>query len=240
MALPLFFHDGALQEQAVIQPDEDTARHIAQVLRMSAGDTFRLTDGKGTEAQVSITKAEKKKLWVEVRKVKHHEKPRCSLHLCVAFTKNTGRNEWLLEKATELGVASIVPVLASRTERQHYRRDRWTNILVAALLQSQQFHLPLLHEATAFENILQRFNDLPQKLIGHCIDDLPRNPLSRVMAPHQETVVLIGPEGDFTQQEVALAASKEFIGFSLVGQRLRTETAAMAVCSYFSLINHEV
>lgn len=240
MALPLFFHHGALQEQAVLQLDEDTARHVAQVLRMSAGDTFRLTDGKGTEAQVSITRAEKKKLWVEVGKVKQHEKPRCSLHLCIAFTKNTGRNEWLLEKATELGMASIVPVLANRTERQHIRHDRWTNILVAALLQSQQFHLPLLHEATAFENILQRFNGLPQKLIGHCIDNIPRSPLSTVMASHQETVVLIGPEGDFTQQEVILATSNGFKSFSLVDQRLRTETAAIAVCSYFSLINHEV
>jgi 16S rRNA (uracil1498-N3)-methyltransferase len=144
----------------------------------------------------------------------------------------------LLEKATELGVSSIVPIIASRTERERIRYDRWKNILIAALIQSQQYHLPELTEALSIKEVLQRFNDIEQKLVGHCISSESRSPIADVLERNKDTIVLIGPEGDFTLEEVQTCYANGYTGISLVDQRLRTETAAMAVCAYFSLVNH--
>jgi len=237
MSLPLFFYDGVLEKVADLQLDEDTARHVVQVLRMQTGEKLRLCNGKGSNATAIISRAEKKKVWVHIEQVEWIPPPAIPLHLCVAFTKNASRNEWLLEKATELGVTSIVPVIATRTEREKIRFDRWRNILIAALIQSQQAHLPALLPAVSLQEILQRFNGVPQKIIGHCISTSPRKPINELMQKGKETIVLIGPEGDFTLEEVQLCESQGFEGTSLVQQRLRTETAAMAVCAYFNLMN---
>lgn len=238
MSLPLFFYDDELPPAGELQLDEDTARHIVQVLRRSVGDALMLTNGLGIAATVHITRAEKKKLFVAVASIQRYAKPMPELHLCVAFTKNASRNEWLLEKAVELGVSTIVPVLATRTERDKIRYDRWRNILIAALIQSQQYHLPSLTSASTIPDILQRFNGAEQKLMGHCIGSFERLPITNAMQKQKNTVILIGPEGDFTPEEVRLCEEKGFVGMSLVNQRLRTETAAIAVCAYFNLINH--
>jgi 16S rRNA (uracil1498-N3)-methyltransferase len=156
----------------------------------------------------------------------------------VAFTKNASRNEWLLEKATEMGVQSVIPIIATRTEREKIRYDRWKNILVSAILQSQQFHLPHLLEATSLKDILSKYSNAPQKLVAHCMEDKLRNPLSIALQPHKETLILIGPEGDFTAEEVALCEAQQCKSISLGDTRLRTETAAMAACAYFNMINH--
>ena len=239
MSLPLFFHDGHLQISEELQLDDETTKHVVQVLRMQAGQQFHLTNGKGTSAIATIVKAEKKKLHVSLDEIMIHKEAKHKLHLAVAFTKNTGRNEWLLEKATELGVSTILPVITARTEREHIRYDRWKNILVAALIQSQQFYLPELSEAISLQQVLQRFNGMEQKLVGHCISTEPRMPLVKSMQAGKDTIAMIGPEGDFTLDEVKLCYEHGFTGMSLVDQRLRTETAAMAVCAYFNLINHE-
>jgi 16S rRNA (uracil1498-N3)-methyltransferase len=238
MSLPLFFHDGLFNASSEIQLDEETARHVVQVLRMQPGEQLKLTNGRGTSAITTIVKAEKKKLFVAIENTQEHATPARRLHLCVAFTKNSSRNEWLLEKATELGVSSIVPVIATRTERERIRYDRWRNILIAALIQSQQYHLPELTEALSVQEVLQRFNGVEQKLVGHCINTEPRLPIAKAMEVNKDTIVLIGPEGDFNLEEVKLCNENGYAGISLVDQRLRTETAAIAVCSYFSLVNH--
>jgi 16S rRNA (uracil1498-N3)-methyltransferase len=239
MALPLFYHDGALEQLSEIQLEEDTARHIVQVLRMHLGEYVQLTNGKGYLAKVMIMKAEKKKCTVRIESVAFTEPAPVPLHLCIAFTKNTSRNEWLLEKATELGVKTIIPIISARTEKQHIKRERWNNILIAAIIQSQQLYVPELTEPLPLSNILQRLNDVEQKLVGHCIDSEPRRPLSEIMAKGKDTVILIGPEGDFTQDEVNMCKENGFLGISLGAHRLRTETAAMAACSYFNMVNYE-
>ena len=239
MSYPLFFHEEKLVASTQIRLQEDTARHIVQVLRMQAGGKLQLTDGLGNIAEVSIVAAEKKKCEVEIDTVTHRTPRSSKLHLGIAFTKNAGRNEWLLEKATELGVSSIIPIITTRTEKEKIRYDRWRSILIAALIQSQQVHLPALAMATTIDGILQRFNGVEQKIIGHCIDSEPRTPLSVMMKPKSETIVLIGPEGDFTRQEVMLCQEQGFVGVEMGRQRLRTETAAMTVCAYFNLINYE-
>lgn len=239
MSLPLFFYDGALIPQSHISLHEDTAKHVVQVLRMNVGECLKLTNGKGLAAEVVITETAKKKCTVQVGQVREYLPHHTNLHLAVAFTKNTARNEWLLEKATELGARSIIPIVATRTEREHIRYDRWNNILIAAMMQSQQYHLPILPEATNLSQIIKTHNDVPQKFIAHCIDGIDKLPLSELMQANKDTMILIGPEGDFTKEEVSLCLNNGYIGIDLGKQRLRTETAAMAACAYFNLINHE-
>jgi len=235
MALPLFFHHTALQTGVELALDEDTARHIVQVLRMHPGEKIRLTDGKGADVTAEIVRTEKKKCIVRTATVQRHEPPAQKLTLCMSFTKNAGRNEWLLEKATEMGVQVIVPLMTARTEREHFRFDRLNNILISAMMQSQQYYLPELKEPMPFKTAVTIA--AVQKLIAHCMEDRNRLPLHEALQPGKNTLICIGPEGDFTAEEVEDAIAGGFTGISLGTNRLRTETAAMAACAYFNMIN---
>jgi len=238
-ALPLFFHEQAMHSGDMLSLPEDTARHIVQVLRMKEQDKLALTDGRGTRAEVVIVEAGKKKCVVRIDSVNKYAVTDYPLHLAMAFTKNTSRNEWLLEKATELGVHTITPLLTRRSEREKFRFERLQNILVSALLQSQQYYLPVLQEAMSLEALLHQTAKTPQRLIAHCKEEPVRKPIASIVRPKLPTLILIGPEGDFTDEEVALCHEAGLTGVSLCDQRLRTETAAMAVCAYFNLLNHE-
>jgi 16S rRNA (uracil1498-N3)-methyltransferase len=206
---------------------------------MQAGEKLQLTDGKGTVADVTITDAGKKKCSVSIDSIIKHNPPATPLHLAIAFTKNTSRNEWLLEKATELGVSSIIPLSVTRSERERTKYDRWNGILISAMLQSQQYYLPHLSAALSINKLIEKY-DVPQKLVAHCISSVPRISIAKALHPRKETLILIGPEGDFTEEEVTLCEQNGFKGILLASQRLRTETAAMAVCAYFNSINNEV
>ncbi len=232
-----FYYKGELKAGAEILLDEDTAKHVLQVLRMQVGERIQLTNGEGHAGICLITKAEKKKCSIVIEKVDFHKQRAILLHLGVAFTKNTSRNEWLLEKATELGVSSIIPLMTERTERDRMRYERWNSILISALLQSQQYYLPQLHQAMPLTAVLNKYNNIPQKLLGHCIESYERQPISKMLKPGLETLILIGPEGDFTKEEVNLCTTNGYSGISMGTQRLRTETAAIAACAYFSLVN---
>ncbi len=238
MALPLFFHSGDLIAGRQVWLVEETARHIVQVLRMDVGEQFHLTDGKGTAATVRIVEAAKKKCLVQVEKVDIHQPSKPALHLAVAFTRNAARNEWLLEKATELGVATITPIQAIRSIRERSKPERWNNILISAMLQSQQFYLPVLNEPTTPGQLVEYAAGLPQKLVAHCMNGEKQH-LTVACKAGLETIILIGPEGDFSNEEVTLFEANGFTGISLGQRRLRTETAAMSVCSYFNTINNE-
>lgn len=235
---PLFFHDGDIISGSNISLNDDTARHVVQVLRMQPGDSFMLTNGKGLHAGVTIASASKKACTVEVHEVRTAERRHPLLHLGVAFTKNSSRNEWILEKATELGVATIIPLQSHRSEREKFRYDRWQNILVSAMLQSQQYYLPRLAELTPVLQLESIIQDAPQKLLAHCIDDVARESISIAMQKDKETLLLIGPEGDFTAEEVNNLTSKSFAGISMGTTRLRTETAAVTAVAFFNMLNH--
>lgn len=225
--------------EGVVTPlEEQTARHIVQVLRRQPGDRVLLCDGCGRAAEAVITEAGKKKCTVQIHSVALHKEPALLLHMGVAFTKNASRNEWLLEKATELGVRSIIPLSTARTEKEHLRYDRWKNILVSAMLQSQQYYLPELTQPLPLATLAATYAGVEQKLLAHCIAGKKKAPLPVALQPGKSTLLLIGPEGDFTEEEVLLCEGHGFAGVSLGGQRLRTETAAMAACAYFNMINH--
>lgn len=237
-SLAQFFFDGDLVKGATVALDEPTAKHIVQVLRKQAGDKIKLSNGNGYIAIVSITDAGKKKCSVTVDSVDFREEDKAQLHLAVAFTKNSSRNEWLLEKATELGVRSIIPLSTTRTEKEHLRFDRLRSILVSAMLQSQGYYLPELTQPATLKEVTEKYSSVAQKLIAHCIDGKEKQPLTSAMKPGNGTILLIGPEGDFTEEEVNLCETSGFKAVSLGTRRLRTETAALSVCTFFNLINN--
>lgn len=238
-ALSRFYHPQELKEGVETTLDGDTSKHIVQVLRMAEGTALELTNGKGTIALAEIVKADKKRCGIHIKEATHIQPPASSLTLAIAFTKNASRNEWVLEKATELGVSDIIPLSTTRTEREKIKRERWENILVSAMIQSQQAYLPALHELTNIKSAVEVYRNTPQKLIAHCLSEKQRVPLSDLLLSNKDTLLFIGPEGDFTMEEVEECESAGFKGILLGTNRLRTETAAIAACSYFYMINRK-
>jgi 16S rRNA (uracil1498-N3)-methyltransferase len=234
-----FYYNGPLLENTIISLDEGSAKHIWQVLRMQPDDHLIITDGKGSTSEGVIRIAERHQCDVTLGKVTIHQRPQNELHLVVGFTKNNSRNEWLLEKATELGVASIIPLIASRSEKVHFRPERWEKLIVSALLQSQRNYMPELSETMELSDVLKKFVPIPQRFVAHCMPNSPKSMLKDLAVPNSGAVLLIGPEGDFRADEVSLCVSYGFKPISLGLNRLRTETAAIAACAYFNLINDE-
>ena len=236
---PFFFHPDTLVADTSAALDEATARHIVQVLRMTRGEEIVLTNGLGAEAVARIEEAGKRSCTVRVGEVLQRIPRSPALHLCIAFTKNAGRNEWLLEKAAEMGVASITPLVTARGEKTHPKPDRWRTILVSAMLQSQQVFMPQLALPESLEIALGRHRGLGQKLFAHCIEGRSRRPISVALLKGQNTALFIGPEGDFAEGEISLAEAAGCTAVSLGNTRLRTETAALAACAFFHLVNDE-
>jgi 16S rRNA (uracil1498-N3)-methyltransferase len=149
--------------------------------------------------------------------------------IAISLLKNANRFEWFLEKATELGITEIIPLICDRTEKQHFRFDRMQNILTSAMLQSQQAWLPLLHQPVGFGQLLKQEDviDNTQKFIAHCIPGSKKSLAELVNPSLPSQIILIGPEGDFTSEEIAFATEHYFIPVSLGDTRLRSETAGM-------------
>jgi 16S rRNA (uracil1498-N3)-methyltransferase len=227
MSLPYFYVPSFDKDHPEMDLDEDNSRHIVQVLRMEPGEDLCLTDGKGTLAAASIVEAHKKKCRIAVRSVQLLPPPERKVSIAISPLKNSSRFEWFLEKAAEIGVNEIIPLMAGRTERQHLRFDRLHHILISALLQSQQAWLPVLRPSTLFPQLL----DAPgfdRRLIAW-MEDRPTNVYPRPQAG--STLMLIGPEGDFTQEEAASALGKHFVPVTLGKNRLRTETAGVVAAT---------
>jgi 16S rRNA (uracil1498-N3)-methyltransferase len=235
---PQFYLPQLTDKAEDITLPEDTARHIAQVLRMQAGEEILLTNGNGILGAAVLASVEKKRVGARLVNIHHVSTPNQQLHLAVAFTKNTSRNEWLLEKATELGVNRITPLITARGYRERIKPERWNAILVSAMLQSKQSWLPKLDPPMALADAIAIKPD--QMLIAHCMEDqeMPRTPIMAAMKGGINTLILIGPEGDFTPAEVTLATAAGAVPVSIGGNRLRTETAALTAITNFYLINN--
>ncbi len=203
---------------------EESAKHIVRVLRMQVGDEFILTDGKGVKATARIKTTSKKSCMVEIVEREEVKDKNRKITLAISFTKNSARMEWLLEKITEVGVTEIIPLISKRSERSKIKHERFNKILISAMLQSQQYYLPKLHEPTIFEEVLNI--EAENKLIAHCEHDLTKAQLNN-STNHNSTIILIGPEGDFTTEEIEQASQQNFKSVSLGNNRLRTETAGL-------------
>lgn len=225
MALPYFFVDD-LQEKT-IRLDEDTSKHAIGVLRMERGEEILLTGGKGSKARAAIVDDNRKRCVVEIISVEKEEAQQPQVIVAISIVKNASRFEWFLEKATEIGVREIIPLLCERTEKEKFRYDRMQGILVSAMLQSQQTWLPVLRQPTAFSDVIK--SSQQQKFIAHCLPD-QKQQLAAVSL-HQSSIILIGPEGDFTPAEISAALEKKFLPVALGNTRLRTETAGIVAAT---------
>lgn len=224
MQLPIFYTGTTALQNEVITLEEDSSRHIVQVLRMKEGEQLQLTDGLGNLFTAQIISGHKKTTQVRVLSVITQPPPASRVSVAISLVKNTGRFEWFLEKATEIGVSEIIPLICERTEKQHFRTDRMKNILVSAMLQSQQVWLPRLLEPLSFRKAMEQL-ECPQKFIAHCLED--KKELREQLLPQTDALILIGPEGDFTREEIDLALLHRYLPVSLGNTRLRTETAGM-------------
>jgi 16S rRNA (uracil1498-N3)-methyltransferase len=233
MNLPCFYAASLVEGQETAVLDEDTSRHCIQVLRLKAGERMRLTNGKGHLFLAEIRVEHKRSVTVNILS-SSFQTPHSQVSVGISLVKNASRFEWFLEKATEIGVLEIIPLLCERTERQHFRYDRMKNILVSAMLQSQQVWLPTLHEPVGFETGLERFSHR-QKFIAHCLEE-NRQSLTSAFTKQADGLVLIGPEGDFSPKEIELALQKDYIPVMLGETRLRTETAGIVAVTLMNNI----
>lgn len=227
MALPFFYSEEIQAGLDFFILNEDTSRHIVQVLRMQKGEQLRLTDGKGLLVTAEVLEAHKKRCTVKLLSAIEHPLPAQKNTIAISLIKNSSRFEWFLEKATEIGIGEIIPLICERTEKQHFRLERMRGILISAMLQSQQCLLPELHEPVKFNKaISNEFNG--QKFIAHCEDQSNKQQLSgKSIIGSNNNLILIGPEGDFTAEEIDQAQKHDFIPVSLGVTRLRTETAGV-------------
>ena len=217
---------------------EEESGHCVRVLRYAAGDTILLTDGRGTTYTARITAAHPKHCEFEILKAEKQEKNHpFHLHIAVAPTKNAERIEWMVEKCTEIGADEFTLLNCRYSERKQMRTDRLEKIILSAAKQSLTRYLPVLHGMTDFDTFVRAQSATSsQRFIAHCYEAdkrLLRDSIER----GRDVLVLIGPEGDFSEQEVQTALRAGFLPVSLGNSRLRTETAAVVACHTAILLN---
>lgn len=241
--LPYFYIPVYDKGQTEIVLDEDSSRHIVQVLRMKPGEPLQLTDGKGNLLAVRLVDDHKKKAVVKLEQALSTAPPQKKVSIAISLLKNANRFEWFLEKSMELGVTEILPLLCDRTEKQHFRQDRMQAILVSAMLQSQQGWLPGLGLPTPIRQVVEGSRQ-DRRFIAHCIEDKKvslREAIQAGIDPMHasatgdatrpvpgSSLILIGPEGDFSAKEIEFALEQGFIPVTLGETRLRSETAGVA------------
>lgn len=234
MQLPFFYEPELSESCSLIQLSPDTFKHAIQVLRLKEGNAIHLTNGKGLLSRAVILNSNKKQATVKIESVQFFNNNNPSVTIAISLLKNTNRLEWFLEKVTELGVTEIILLLCARTEKQHFRIDRINTILISAMLQSKQVWLPNLISPTSYTTVIEQANH-NLKLIAHCGAE-EKMPLHK-LATKENTIILIGPEGDFTDDEIVQAEKNNFIAVTLGNNRLRTETAGVTAAVVLTLKN---
>ncbi len=217
---------------------EEESKHAIRVLRMNSGDRLHLIDGRGGLYEAEVVDPHPKRTVLSILKVEEDfQQPRYHLHVAVGPTKNIDRIEWFLEKATEVGIQEITPIICEHSERKEVKLDRLNKVIVAAMKQSLKACLPKLNPTISFRQFLDTVPlEGVQKAIAHCVES-DKKYLDQIFQPGQHYIVLIGPEGDFSAEEIELALQAGFQPISLGEARLRTETAALAACLEISLLN---
>lgn len=233
--MPLFYVP-ELNTEEIILPEEES-HHIFRVLRLKAGDAIELTDGKGLMGTARITREDKKAVRVKIEHKNTVAKERpYTLHIGIAPTKNTDRFEWFVEKATEIGVDEITPLVTHNSERDRIRNDRMEKVIISAMKQSLKAYKPKLNKiCTLGEFFKKNYTDY-QLFIAYCGDEQVKL-LREEYEKGRNTVILIGPEGDFTSEEVKQAMEKGFSPVSFGKTRLRTETAGLVACHSVYILN---
>ncbi|TPV33482.1 16S rRNA (uracil(1498)-N(3))-methyltransferase [Paucihalobacter ruber] len=216
---------------------KEESLHLSKVLRKKSGDIIQITNGLGWLFQAEITNNHSKNSTAIIVSAEYFEPKSYSIHLAVAPTKMNDRFEWFLEKATEIGVSSITPVICDNSERRIVKTERFEKILIAAMKQSLQFHLPVLNPVCQLSDFLTNSSS-HQQFIAHC-EPTQKQSLKSVYNVGKDATVLIGPEGDFSVKEIEMALNNDYIPISLGSTRLRTETAAVVACHTLVLMNDD-
>jgi 16S rRNA (uracil1498-N3)-methyltransferase len=217
--------------------DKEESKHIIKVLRKKDTDILFVTNGVGLLFKTEITLASDNKCTVKILSIEKAEPSKFQLHLAVAPTKMNDRYEWFLEKATEIGIHEITPIICDRSERKVVNIERFEKILLTAMKQSNVLFLPKLNEAITFKEFIKLKNEGLQ-LIAHC-EETDKKTLKSVLKTNKNITLLIGPEGDFSEKEIALALENKFAPVSLGNTRLRTETAAVVACHSVVFFNED-
>ncbi|MHA6280418.1 16S rRNA (uracil(1498)-N(3))-methyltransferase [Salinimicrobium sp. CAU 1759] len=236
--MQLFFQPSVSENDKEVRFSRDESKHIVKVLRKREGDVLQLTNGKGWIFETEITLAGPNNCSARILSAEKEPPAPYHLHLAVAPTKMNDRYEWFLEKATEIGIQEITPVICDHSERKVVKNERFQRVIQSALKQSLHTRVPILHEPVGFLEFLKQ-NHPEAKFIAHCEEAKPRKLLSKVFKKGISATILIGPEGDFSPQEVEQAVAAGWQPVSLGNSRLRTETAAIVACHTAALVNEE-
>ena len=231
--MQLFYDPDLEPESGEFTVSKDESRHLVKVLRMKTGDPVYFTNGRGWLFRGLLDISNPKRCLITIEDKSYHEDRTHSLHLAVAPTKMNDRFEWFLEKATEIGVQFITPIICEHSERKTIKQDRMKKIILSAMKQSKRLHLPVLNDAISFDSFLKNTPG-DQKFIAHChSEELPA--LKDKLGRFNNTTICIGPEGDFSVKEIEMALQHGFIPVNLGASRLRTETAAIVACHTVAL-----
>jgi len=226
--MQLFYNPNINEATESFSFDKEESKHIIKVLRKKDSDLLFVTNGEGLLFKTEITLASDSKCTVQILDIKKTPTPNHKLHLVVAPTKMNDRFEWFLEKATEIGICEITPIICDRSERKVINQERFEKIILSAMKQSNQTYLPKLNAAIPYKDFIKKENN-GVLLIAHC-EETNKKLLKSILKPNTDYTILIGPEGDFSVNEINLAIASNYIPVSLGNTRLRTETAAFVAC----------
>jgi len=233
----ILFYTTEIKENHAVLNQEET-RHCTHVLRKQLGDIIQLVDGKGNFYEARIIEISKKACLVEIiETIANFNSRDFYLHIGIAPTKNMDRLEWFVEKATEIGIDEITPILCQRSERKKLRIDRLEKKALSAMKQSLKASLPIIHELTPFKEAIQQSPDISLRLVAQ---GGQKKSLKDNYTPNKAVYILIGPEGDFTDTEKELAFANGFQGVHMGNSRLRTETAGLVACHTVNLLNEGI
>jgi 16S rRNA (uracil1498-N3)-methyltransferase len=235
--MQLFYFSEVKSQDKQFYFDKEESKHIVKVLRKKNGDILHVTNGLGFLFKTEIISDSPSKCEVRVLDETFQSQPNWQLHLAVAPTKMNDRYEWFLEKATEIGIQEITPIICDHSERTVVKTERFHKVLLSAMKQSNQLFLPKLNEPISFSQFIKK-DYSGQKMIAHC-EETSKNPLQFALKTKDSAVILIGPEGDFSNTEIQKALDSDFMPISLGSTRLRTETAALVACHTFVLCNEQ-
>lgn len=230
----LFYTPDIEGEYYTLSPEE--SKHCIRVLRFSEGEPVALVDGRGNWYEGVIHRPDAKGCGVKIlKKTESYGQRPFRLHLAVAPTKNIDRTEWMLEKCTEIGIDEITLLNTDHSERRVVKEERLEKVIIAAMKQSLKAYLPRLNAMTSFREFITSCTET-QKLIAHC-HEAEKKRLDEIYQPGKDVVILIGPEGDFSEEEIAEAEKSGFVPVTLGSSRLRTETAGLVACHSVNFMN---
>ncbi len=235
--MQLFYTPELTSETKHFTFSKEESKHIVRVLRKKEDDVLHITNGKGFMFMAKITIADQKNCVIEILSHEFQEPKSYQLHLAVAPTKMNDRYEWFLEKATEIGIDTITPIICDHSERKVIKAERFEKIIQSATKQSLTAYFPELKPAISFSDFIKTHTD-NQLFIAHC-EENKKQSLKEALQPAQNVTILIGPEGDFSTKEIELALANNYIPVTLGDTRLRTETAAIVACHSVAFVNQK-